>query len=109
MNFNNMVANIKIRKFTDFLKSDVVITTVSAILLTPLILGTVTQFGSRIPAVGNRLWIIFLIASIIGFSIASMFSGMIQDIVLGLSIGLAINAVLATSFGAGILQRLTVR
>jgi hypothetical protein len=102
-----MVSTIKIGKFADFLKSDAVITTASAILLTPLILGTVTQFGSRIPAVGNRLWIIFLIASIIVFSIASMFSGMIQDIVLGLSIGLAINALLSTSFGAGLLSRIS--
>jgi len=102
-----MVTTVKITKFVDFLKSDAVITSASAILLTPIILGTVTQFGSRIPAVGNRLWIIFLIASIIVFSIASMFSGIIQDIVLGLSIGLFINAFLATSFGAGLLQRFT--
>ena len=102
-----MVNTVKIGKFADFRQSDAVITTASAILLTPLILGTITQFGSRIPAIGNRLWIIFLIASIVVFSIAGMLGkGMVQDIVLGLSIGLALNALLSTSFGVGLLGRL---
>jgi len=103
-----LAPTIKIAKFADFIKSDAVVTTLSAILITPLILGTVTNFGSRIPAVGNRLWLIFLIASIIVFSIASMFTGIVQDIVLGLSIGLALNALLSTSFGAGLLSRIKV-
>lgn len=99
------MVKVQIGKFTDFLKSGEVVTVASALLITPVILGTVSSFGANLPVIGDRIWIIFLIASIVIFSVASMFTGLIKNILLGLSVGLAINSFLSTQFGAQLVSR----
>jgi len=99
------MVKVQIGKFTDFLKSGEVVTVASALLITPVILGTVSSFGANLPVIGDRIWIIFLIASIVIFSVASMFTGIIKNVLLGLSVGLAINSMLSTQFGAQLVSR----
>lgn len=100
------MVKVQIDKFTQFLKSSEVQVVGSAIFVTPLILGVVNRFGGNLPLVGGNIWIVFLIASFVVFGIASQVSGIIKNILLGVSVGLLINAVLSGPLGKYIAPKL---
>lgn len=106
------MANIKsqVGGFTNFLKSDSVILVASAIFLTPLTLGLVGGLGGRIPFINTNITLIFIIASIAVFFLAGMvgsaLKGKLQPVLLGISAGLAFNALASTQFGNRLVNRL---
>jgi len=99
-----------IGQFTDFITSNEMVTVASAILVTPIILGSVVNFGSSVPFIGTNVWVILLIASFIIFGLTSMVpTGKARALVMGIGAGLFINFLITNpltgKFFAGILTR----
>jgi len=78
----------------------------SAVLLTPVILGTVTALISRFPLLRDNFAIGMTVAAFAIILIASMFSGVMRSIVLGLAAGVLLTAIQQTSVAQGLLSRL---
>jgi len=100
------IPKVKFGKFTDFIQSNEFIAVGSAVLLTPVILGTVTALISRFPVLRDNFAIGMAIAGFVIILIASMFSGMVRSIVLGLAAGVLLTAIQSTSTAQGLLARL---
>ena len=99
--------SLKLGGFTNFIKSNEFVAVASAVLITPIILGMVTNLIGRLPFLRNNFAIGMIVASIIIFIIAGMFgSGMLRAVVLGISAGVLLVGLQSTSFVQGALNRL---
>lgn len=85
-----------------FLFSHSAITVYSAIVATPIVLGAFSRFSiTQIP-----VWMFLAILGFIAFLISSALHGVLQAVVTGVSLGIFINALFATNFGARLSARL---
>jgi len=105
-----MVKGVNVTGFTNFIKSDEMITVASAILVTPLILGTVLNLGSNVPFVGQNVWVLLLIASFVVFGLSSMVpKGFMRSIVMGVGAGLFINFLITNPLTGRFFNRIVNR
>lgn len=88
--------------FKGFLFSQESVTVYSAIISTPI----VTAFASRFRINQIPTWAYLLVIAFVLFTISGMVSGYIRAIVLGASLGVFVNAIFASRFGATLAGRL---
>lgn len=104
---------MKVRKgiggFTSFIFSDVAVVAFSAVVLTPIVAAWVVPMLYRIPFLQNYPTITLIVAAIIIFFIAGMFSGLLRAIVTGVAAGLALNAFQGSAIGQRVLASATQR
>jgi hypothetical protein len=101
------VPKLKIGGFSDFLTSNEFVAVASAVLITPIVLSTVTALISRLPLLRNNFAIGMLVASLIIFIIASMFSqGFMRSVFLGISAGVLLVGIQSTTVAQNLLNRL---
>jgi len=99
-----------VKSFTNFATSNEMITVASAILVTPLILGSVASLGTNLPVIGNNVWAVLLIASFIVFGLSSLVpAGMLRSIVIGVAGGLFINFLITNPISGRFFNRITAR
>ena len=99
---------VSLGKFVQFIKSKEMIAVASAILVTPVILGTITSIVSRFPLLRDNIAIGLVVGSFIVFIIAMMFSpnGIARAILIGVAAGTLITGIQSTSTAQEILGRL---
>jgi len=98
---------MRVAQFTNFVRSPEFVAVASAVLITPVILGLVTSLISRIPLLRNNFAVGMLVASIIIFIIASMFSeGLMRAVLLGISAGVLLVGIQSLTFAQNLLNRL---
>lgn len=99
----NMVS--RKNKTVGFLFSEQAVTVYSAILATPIVLG----FAGRFKITAIPAWAFLLILAFVTFMIGGMLrgSGYIHAVINGIALGLAINALLASSIGSQLTARLS--
>jgi len=101
------IPSLKIGNFTEFLKSNEFVAVASAVLITPIILSSVTALIGRLPLLRNNFAIGMLVASLIIFIIASMFTqGFMRSIILGISAGVLLVGIQSTTVAQNLLNRL---
>ena len=88
--------------FKGFLLSQESVTVYSAIVATPI----VTAFASRFQINQIPTWAFLLVIAFILFTISGMFSGYTRAIILGSALGVFVNAIFASRFGATLAGRL---
>jgi len=99
--------SLRIGNFTQFLKSNEFVAVASAVLITPVVLSSVTALISRLPLLRNNFAIGMLVASLIIFIIASMFTqGFMRAIILGISAGVLLVGIQSTTVAQNLLNRL---
>lgn len=99
--------SLKVGGFTNFIQSNEFIAVASAVLITPVILGIVTNLISRVPLLRNNFAIGMLVASILIFILAGMFgSGMLRSVLLGVSAGVLLVGIQSTTIAQSLLNRL---
>ena len=94
-------------KYFSFLTSSDAYLALGVVVGTPLGLGLSNYILSRVPFIRGNVGIALVIASVIIFAIAGMFSGMISKMPLGISLGLAINALFTIPSIANLLGRIS--
>lgn len=93
--------------FTSYLSSPEALAAVGAMVFTPLIMSYIVPLVSRLPVLGGQPALALLVGAIIVFIIARYIGGgLIRSLLLGVSAGMVINAILATGVGRGIVTRL---
>jgi len=99
---------ISLNRFKDFIVSKEMIAVASAILITPVLLGTITAIVSRFPLIRDNVAIGLAVASFILFAIAMMFSptGILRSVLIGVAAGTLITGIQSTTFAQNILGRL---
>lgn len=97
---------IQISKFQDFLKSKELITVGSAVLFTPILLGTITSVVSRVPFLRDNIAIGLAIAAFAIFLLSATIGGILRNVMMGVAAGTLITAIQTTSFGQSILSKL---
>jgi len=101
------IPKIKLGKFSEFLTSNEMIAVGSAVLLTPVILGTVTALISRFPVLRDNFAIGMAVAAFVIILLAGMVgAGFVRSVVLGLAAGVLLTAIQSTSTAQGLLARL---
>lgn len=98
--------SLKTDNFVSFIKSNEMIAIASAILITPLVLSLVTSLISRVPFLRDHFAIGMLIASLAIFVLASMSSGAIRAVLLGISAGVLLVGIQSTTIAQNLLNRL---
>jgi len=102
-----MAPTLSVSKYTDFIKSNEMVTVASAIIVTPLILASVVSLGTNLPVIGNNVWLVLLIASFVVFGLSSMVpAGILRSVVMGVGAGLFINFLIINPATRGIFSRL---
>jgi len=96
-----LIPQIKIENFTKFLTSDAMIVAGSAILVAPVLLGSIERLRQKVPFLKDHITIGLVIAAFAISIIAYMLQGKLRLIVLGVAAGVAITA-LAPFFEATI-------
>lgn len=102
----NIKSKLKIGGFVSFIKSTEMIAVASAILITPIVMGSVTALIGRFPFLRDNFAIGMLVASLVIFVIAGMLSGMLRAMALGISAGVLLVGLQSTSFAQELLGRL---
>ena len=99
---------VSLNRFMEFIRSREMIAVASAILITPILLGTITAIVSRFPLLRDNVAIGLAVASFALFLIAMMFSptGILRSIFIGVAAGTLITALQSTTFAQNILGRL---
>jgi len=101
------VPSLKLGGYTSFIKSNEFVAVASAVLITPVVLGMVTNLIGRLPVLRNNFAVGMIVASIIIFIIAGMFgTGMFRAVILGISAGVLLVGLQSTSFVQSALNRL---
>lgn len=100
------IPKIQVGKFFDFIKSNEFIAVGSAVLLTPVILGSVNAIISKFPVIRDNFAIGMAVAAFLIIIIAGMLSGIMRSVVLGLAAGVLLTAFQSTSVAQGLLGRL---
>lgn len=95
--------------FTSFIFSDVAVVAFSAVILTPLVQAWIVPMLYRVPVLNNYPTITLIVAAIVVFFVAGMFSGTLRALVTGVAAGLALNAFQASSIGQRVLSAATSR
>ena len=90
------------KEIKGFLLSDSSVTVYSAIAVTPIVLS----FASRFAIPQLPTWLFLIILGFIAFLLSSTLSGYPQAIVKGIALGIFINALFATRFGAQLSARI---
>jgi len=106
MVFAGLKPKLKIGGFTDFIKSEKMITIASAILITPIVMALVQNIIAKVPFLRDNFLVGMIIASIVIFILAGMVGGIFQAILLGISAGVILVGIQSTSFAQGLLGRL---
>lgn len=102
------IPKIKLEKFTSFVKSNEMIAVASAVLITPVVLGTVTALISRFPLLRDNFAIGLIVAAFFIILLAAMIPNrMIKSIVLGVAAGTLITAFQSTTLAQNLLGRLS--
>jgi len=85
-----------------FLFSETSVTVYSAILATPVVLGIASQFHvDKFPT-----WLVLVVLGFIFFLVSSQLKGYPRAIFQGISIGIFLNALFSTQFGAKLSARI---
>lgn len=93
--------------FTSYLTSPEALAAVGAMVFTPLITNYIVPLVTRLPVLGSQPAIALVVGAIVVFIIARYIGGgIVRSLLLGVSAGMVINAVLATGVGRGIVTRL---
>ena len=100
------IPKLQIGKFTGFIKSNEFIAVASAVLFTPVILGSVNALISRFPVIRDNFAIGMAVAAFLIIIIAGMLSGFLRSIVLGLAAGVLLTGIQSTTAAQGLLGRL---
>ena len=99
--------SLKLGGYTSFIKSNEFVAVASAVLITPVVLGMVTNLIGKLPFLRNNFAIGMIVASLIIFIIAGMFgTGLFRAVILGISAGVLLVGLQSTSFVQGALNRL---
>ena len=91
------------------IKSEKAVTAASAILATPVVMTVVDQVRQRSNFLIRNVTIALLLASLVAFILAGFFSGTLQDILFGVSIGLLVNGLLTLSPFSNAIGRITAK
>ena len=88
--------------FKGFLLSQESVTVYSAIITTPI----VTAFAGRFRINQIPTWAYLLVLAFILFTVSGMFSGYVRAVAMGAALGVFVNAIFASRFGAQLAGRL---
>lgn len=95
--------------FTSFIFSDVALVAFSAVVLTPIVAAWIVPMLYRVPVLNNYPTLTLIVAAIVVFFVAGMFSGMLRALVTGVAAGLALNAFQSSAIGQRVIASATVR
>jgi len=99
--------SLDVSRFSNFVTSETAIVVLGAVVVTPILFGVLSTFAiGRVPVLANNLALALLVASVIMFIIATMFSGKLRMLFLGASAGALIQAITQTEFARGVLDKL---
>ncbi len=99
--------SLKLGGFTSFVQSKEFVAVASAILITPVVLGLVTNLIGRLPFLRNNFAVGMIFASLFIFILAGMFGdGMLRAVILGISAGVLLVGIQSTTIAQTLLNRL---
>ena len=99
---------MRIGGFISYIKSPEFIAVASAIIVTPMVASFLLPLIRRIPVIGSHPTGSVLVAALVVFIIGKWLRGaLIRAILIGVSGGLVINALMATSFGQRFVGRIS--
>ncbi len=99
--------SLNVGRFSNFVTSDTVLVVVGAVVVTPILFGILSTFAiSRVPILANNIALALLVASVIMFIIATIFSGKLRLIFIGASAGALIQAITQTQIARNVLDKL---
>ena len=99
--------SLDVGRFSNFVTSETAIVVLGAVVVTPILFGVISTFVTgRIPITADNVALALLVAAVILFILATVFSGKLRMLFLGASAGAMIQAITQTSVARNILDKL---
>lgn len=88
-----MLQKLKLNEFQSFVMSPEIIAVASAVIVTPMLLGSIEGLIERVPLLKDHITIALIVVGFVVFIIASKLHGIPKFIIIGIAGGLLITGI----------------